>query len=135
LSSSSNSGNTSGETQLRMLVEQMPVVLWTTDRQLRITSTHDALTGLANYREFVETLELDDLKRINDRLGHLTGNRALKRLASVMKQHCRSTDLAARYGGDEFALVLIDANPAWRSKSRIASNAVFGTTKQNLESA
>jgi diguanylate cyclase (GGDEF)-like protein/PAS domain S-box-containing protein len=226
-SSSSNSDNTPGETQLRVLAEQIPVVLWTTDRQLRITSnwgsglrfsrirpgelvgrtvheymkcqdpqatpiaqhyetlrgasshfeykqknrvldihleplrgesgeiigcigvalditqrkksyaqvfyqaTHDALTGLANYREFVETLErevrradrsrhsfalllldLDDLKRINDRLGHLAGNRALKRLASVMKLQCRSTDLAARYGGDEFALVLIDANPA-----------------------
>jgi diguanylate cyclase (GGDEF)-like protein len=91
---------------------------------------HDALTGLSNYREFVDTLEcevrradrsrhsfavllldLDELKHINDRLGHLAGNRALKRLAAVMKQHCRSTDLAGRFGGDEFALLLIDAEP------------------------
>jgi diguanylate cyclase len=67
-------------------------------------ATHDALTGLANYREFLDALErevrrsersnrtfavllldLDELKRINDRLGHLAGNRALKRLSNVMK--------------------------------------------------
>lgn len=94
-------------------------------------ATHDALTGLANYREFVDALErevkradrshnmfavllpdLDKLKQINDRNGHLAGNRALKRLANVMREHCRAIDIAARYGGDEFALVLIDADPA-----------------------
>src|SRR5262249_62276121 len=88
-------------------------------------------TGLVNYREFAETLErevrradrsrhsfaillldLDGLKQINDRNGHLAGNRALKRLANAMKQHCRSIDVPARYGGDEFALVLIDSDPA-----------------------
>jgi diguanylate cyclase (GGDEF)-like protein/PAS domain S-box-containing protein len=98
--------------------------------QIRYQATHDALTGLANYREFVETLErevrraarsnktfsvllldLDELKAINDKYGHLAGNRALKRLSGVIKDHSRTTDLAARYGGDEFAVVLIDADP------------------------
>jgi diguanylate cyclase (GGDEF)-like protein/PAS domain S-box-containing protein len=100
-----------------------------TEENMRFQATHDHLTGLANYGVFMETLEretrradrshrpftvllldLDDLKQVNDRLGHLAGNRALKRLANVMKENCRSTDLAARYGGDEFGLISIEAD-------------------------
>jgi two-component system cell cycle response regulator len=51
-------------------------------------------------------LDLDGLKQINDRYGHQTGSRALCRLANVLSLCCRSIDTAARYGGDEFALVL-----------------------------
>ncbi|HEV1994267.1 MAG TPA: diguanylate cyclase [Candidatus Acidoferrum sp.] len=99
------------------------------EEQVLIQARRDALTGLANYREFMDRLEqevhraershhsftvllldLDGLKRINDLHGHLAGNRALQRLAAVMNEHCRSTDLAVRYGGDEFAVVLIDSD-------------------------
>jgi diguanylate cyclase (GGDEF)-like protein len=91
----------------------------------RYLSASDGLTGLANYRRLVEALDaevkrygrstrpfsvllldLDDLKQINDQHGHLVGNRALCRVADVLRVHCREVDTPARYGGDEFALVL-----------------------------
>lgn len=92
---------------------------------LRQLASKDGLTGLANYRTLVEVLDseirrsqrtgrefavvlfdLDGLKRINDRYGHLTGNEALCRLADTLSICCRDIDTAARFGGDEFALVL-----------------------------
>jgi diguanylate cyclase (GGDEF)-like protein/PAS domain S-box-containing protein len=95
------------------------------EEQLRYLAASDPLTGLANYRRLTEVLDteirrsdrsgrpfavllfdLDGLKQINDSSGHLTGNRALCRLADSLRLHCRSIDTAARYGGDEFALVL-----------------------------
>jgi diguanylate cyclase (GGDEF)-like protein len=94
-------------------------------RQLAVT---DPLTGLLNYRTLINVMEtevqrshrtgrpfavllfdLDGLKAINDLHGHLVGSRAICRLASVLRIHSRSMDTAARYGGDEFAVVLPEA--------------------------
>jgi diguanylate cyclase (GGDEF)-like protein len=93
--------------------------------QVRHLAVSDPLTGLANYRRLLDVLEnetertdrtgrpfsvllldLDGLKMINDSYGHLVGSRSICRLADVLRIHCRAIDTAARYGGDEFALVL-----------------------------
>jgi len=93
--------------------------------QVRQLAVSDPLTGLANYRRLLDVLEnetertdrngrpfsvllldLDELKKINDSYGHLVGSRAICRLADILRIHCRAVDTAARYGGDEFALVL-----------------------------
>jgi diguanylate cyclase (GGDEF)-like protein len=97
----------------------------TLEEQLRHQASSDSMTGLANHRRLFEVLhaeicrsqrtkrefslvllDLDRLKEINDRYGHLAGDRALSRLAHILSDCCRSVDTAARQGGDEFALVL-----------------------------
>jgi diguanylate cyclase (GGDEF)-like protein len=95
------------------------------EQQLRELATTDPLTGLVNYRHLLEVLraeilrsqrtkrsfalifvDMNGLKRINDRYGHLAGSRALIRIADALRRSCRAVDTPARYGGDEFAVVL-----------------------------
>lgn len=104
---------------------------------LRQQASKDPLTGLANYRHLVDVLDseikrsertnrefalllfdLDGLKEINDHHGHLAGSQALCRLADVLSIGCRDTDTAARFGGDEFALVLPETG--WDSANLVA---------------
>ena len=112
-------------------------------RQLAIT---DPLTGLANYRRLLTSLDLeikrykrtgrsfaillldlDGLKKINDSHGHVVGSRALCRLAEVLRVHCRQVDTPARYGGDEFVVVLPETTA--KGAGQIAARIREGVAK------
>jgi diguanylate cyclase (GGDEF)-like protein len=113
------------------------------EEQLRHLAVSDALTGIANYRRLIAALveeigraerlhqtfavallDVDDLKGINDRHGHLAGGRALCRVAEALVASCRKTDVAGRFGGDEFALILpeSDEGAAWKVADRVCQH-------------
>ena len=97
------------------------------EEELFILSINDSLTGLYNRRGFLSLTEqqlklsdrnkrgvqlyfadLDGLKWINDTLGHEEGDKALSEVAAVLKETFRTSDIIARMGGDEFAVLAID---------------------------
>ena len=92
------------------------------EKKMRYASAHDALTGLYNQGAFEEALQraeyndkypiavimidVDNLKLINDSLGHPVGDQLLRTVAVVLGRSVRESDVAARLGGDEFAILL-----------------------------
>lgn len=99
-------------------------------RERRLSRT-DPLTGLPNTRAFREVAEaeierairygqplslsfidVDDFKRFNDSRGHAAGDRLLKQLGDVLRANLRASDLVARYGGDEYVVLLPSASQA-----------------------
>jgi diguanylate cyclase (GGDEF)-like protein len=99
-------------------------------RTLESLATHDDLTGLLNRREMERVLgeelsraerfrrplafiliDLDHFKQVNDSRGHLAGDHALRHVSAVLASQLRNADSLARFGGEEFGIVAIEADP------------------------
>jgi diguanylate cyclase (GGDEF)-like protein/PAS domain S-box-containing protein len=112
-------------TQLEQLVEQRTIELEHALRRVNELAVQDDLTGVGNRRDLnhqllnewqlfdrngqiacIVIMDLDGLKSVNDAFGHSTGDMVIKTFAQIIQGEMRVTDYLARYGGDEFVLLL-----------------------------
>lgn len=130
---------------LEMIAQTLNVLLqWQSEyHKMYLNTTHDNLTGLLNYRAFLDRLDVemnralrtdqslvliivdvDKFKRINDTFGHQIGNVALKKIADLISSSVRNIDVVARYGGEEFIIAVSNSNKngAEQIADRIVSN-------------
>ncbi len=117
----------SGGESLRMVIVRDIRERLAAQARIQYLAHHDDLTGLLNRSAFLEQvqdliqtaaqgqqqlallfIDLDNFKRVNDSLGHLEGDKVLKTVAERISECLRSTDLVARFGGDEFVILLGD---------------------------
>lgn len=126
---------------------------------IRALSLTDPLTGLANRRRLDEALrseihrvqryggrltvvitDLDHFKKVNDTFGHQVGDEVLQAFARIIRTHCRDSDLVARFGGEEFLILMpevgaIEAKAcAERIRSELAATIIFPLTLANTAS-
>ncbi len=120
-------------------------------RKIEFLATHDPLTGLLNRKAFVDAIgaacegerldrfallliDLDSFKSINDNLGHMAGDDVLKTTADRLRAIMRESDVAARIGGDEFAVLLsgVDEAAALDIAARISTALAQPLLIQNL---
>ncbi len=109
----------------REVVEEALAKAERTEAELRYLADHDSLTGLLNRRCFrakldryvsfsaryggqgaVMIIDIDGLKEVNDKLGHQPGDNLIRRVADVLRERVRETDIVARLSGDEFAVLV-----------------------------
>jgi diguanylate cyclase (GGDEF)-like protein len=102
-----------------------------TEAELRFLADHDSLTGLLNRRRFrneldqyvsftaryggrgaVMVIDIDGLKEVNDKQGHQSGDRLIRRVADTLRERVRATDIVARLSGDEFAVLMPQTDTA-----------------------
>lgn len=128
----------------------LPAIMLKSLEQERIHARTDFLTAAINNRYFNEILEreiersirykhpftiafidMDNFKTINDTFGHLYGDKMLRTIAEKMKSLLRKTDIIARVGGDEFAILLPEAN---EKDARIAMAHLFSKITEEMSS-
>jgi diguanylate cyclase (GGDEF)-like protein len=115
--------------------------------QLRSAADMDLVTGVHNHRYLQERLrqemarsarshspfavlmlDLDKFKPVNDRHGHADGDRVLHNIAATIKAHVRTSDIVARYGGDEFVVLMPDTTE--EAAAQVARRVVSGVLQQ-----